>query len=280
MTDSDKKMRLPVKGEGNVKDIICSNDEMHSAALSFAEVRSLWITGNIVSAIENFRERGAVADVRKLYAAYLWLKNEIINLGPEYTQQMNLFNTVFLSMIEERGEVDSDIYISVLRDSSEYHFFNSLVGKSPVAETEKISPESPAGDELSSGNEEVEKSITLHDILYSPGKKPADCSMEIWKDLIRKHFEPIDDEELFINESRKVIKRLKAVKEKELFHLEMAAVFAIEWLSSRRSLSLDSKDYAEKLMELMAGSGALWRKLHEEYIIIIKKPSSEKRASR
>jgi hypothetical protein len=280
VTDSDEKLNLPANHPGRGKDIICSKDERKAASSVFAEVKNLLITGNIVSAIENFRERGVNADLGRLYAAYQWLKDEIIDLGPEYTQQMNLFNTVFLSMIEERGEADSDIYVSVLKDSSEYHFFNSLVGKSPVPEIENYSSESENKNKDSTEKNKAEKIITLNDILYSSKEKPAHYSIESWKELIHRHFEKISDETLFLNESKKVVKRLTAIKEKEPFHLELAAVYVLEWLSVRSSLSLDSKDFAMKLMEIMADSGSLWKRLQHEYQIIIRKPSSEKRAPR
>jgi hypothetical protein len=35
-----------------------------------------------------------------------------------------------------------------------------------------------------------------------------------------------------------------------------------------------------KLMEILADSGPLWKRLHREYQLIIRKPSSEKRAPR
>jgi hypothetical protein len=280
VTNSDKKMNLIVNDSGRGRDIICSKEESKAAASVFAEVRNLLITGNIVSAIENFRERGVNADLGRLYAAYQWLQDEIINLGPDYTQQMNLFNTVFLSMIEERGEADSDIYISVLRDSSEYHFFNSLVGKSPVPEIGNYSSESEGKNEIPQDKKKAEKIITLNDILYSSDRKPALYSIESWEDLIRKHFEKFNDENTFVSESKKIIRRLTAIKEKEPFHLELAAVYTIEWLSVRSSLSLESKDFAMKLMDIMAESGSLWKRLHREYKLIIKKPSLKKRASR
>ncbi len=280
MSDSDKKLKLPSNDPDKGKDIICSKDERKVAASVFAEVRNLLVTGNIVSAIENFRERGVNSDLDRLYAAYQWLKDEIIYLGPGYTQQMNLFNTVFLSMIEERGEADSDIYISVLRDSSEYHFFNSLVGKSPFPEIENYSSESEKKNKNSSEKNKAEKIITLNDILYSSKEKPAHYSIESWKELIHRHFEKISDETLFLNESKKVVKRLTAIKEKEPFHLELAAVYVLEWLSLCRFVSIESKDFAMKLMEILADSGPLWKRLHREYQLIIRKPSSEKRAPR
>ena len=278
MNDSDKKMKLTAGDPDRSKDIICKKEERKAPASLFSEVRNLWITGNIVSAIENFREKGASADLGKLYAAYQWLKDEIIDLGPDYKQQMNLFNTVFLTMIEERGEADSDIYISVLRDSSEYHFFNSLVGKSPVPEIENYSSESEGKDEAPTEKKKEDKVVTLNDVLYSSKDNPAHYSIESWKELIHRHFEKISDESVFVNESKKVIKRLTSIKEKEPFHMELAAVYALEWLSLCSSVSLESKDFAMKLMEIMADSGPLWKRLHREYQLIIRKPSSKKRA--
>lgn len=269
MTDSDKKgIIVPEKhccnpvAELQKPDMVSLNDLL-------GEVRKLWITGNIAAAIEGFREKGADADLGKLYHAYLWLRDEIRTRGADYEQQLNLFNTVFLSIIEDRGAVETDLYVSVLRDSPEYRFFSDHVKKEYAVKNmdhaEIIEPPDVSV--------KPEKKISLRDILCLDDWSLGKCDIELWNRLIHEHFDPIIDEKVFIAETGKIIKKVKNIKPREPFHFELLIVYAIERLSSFKSLAVESKDYAMKLVNMMSGSGDIWQKLHKEYLAIIRKPS-------
>jgi hypothetical protein len=233
------------------------------------EVRKLWIAGNISAAIEGFRERGAHADLGKLYHAYLWLKDEIRARGSDYEQQLNLFNSVFLSVIEERGAIETDLYVSVLKDSPEYRFFSDHVKKLPAVGKSELF-EIVASQHVSA---EPEKKVTLKDILYSDDESFKNCSIELWNRLLHEYFDPIIDEKLFIAESGKIINKVKNKEAREPFHFELLIVYAIERLSAFKALSVESKDYAMKLVNMMSGSNKIWQRLHREYLLIIRKPS-------
>ncbi len=269
MSDSDIK-NVIVSKELNRNALAASGKtDLTSVNDLLLEVGRLWVTGNIVSAIERFREKGADTDLGELYQAYLWLRGEISIKGADYEQQLNLFNTVFLNIIEERGATETDVYISVLRDSPEYRFFNdhvkniSAFGKSEQAEMA----------EPQHVSSEPEKKVTLKDILYYDDGNLKNCSIELWNRLLREYFDQFNDEKNFSAETWKIISKVKSTKLKEPFHLELLIVYSIEGLSAFKKLSVESKDYAMKLVNMMSGSGSIWQRLHKEYLLIIRKPS-------
>lgn len=269
MADSEKKSIIVPESHNRNQAPVLQKRDMLTLNDLLGEVRKLWIAGNISDAIERFREKGVHADLGKLYHAYLWFRDEIIIQGSDYEKQLDLFNTVFLSIIEERGATETGLYVSVLRDSPEYRFFSDHVKKSSVDQNRDQVEiiETPAAAA------EPEKRVTLKDILYSDDVKLKNCDIELWNRLLHKYFVQFDDEKVFISESGKIINKVKNIKLREPFHLELLIVYVIERLSAFKLLSVESKDYAMKLINMMSGSGNIWQKLHKEYLLIIRKPS-------
>ena len=269
MADSEKKSIIHPEGNNRNPAPVLQKRDMVTLNDLLGEVRRLWVEGNISAAIERFREKGAHADLGKLYHAYLWFRDEIIIQGPDYEQQLNLFNTVFLTIIEERGATETDLYVSVLKDSPEYRFFSDHIKKLPAVQNR----DRVKSVELLDVPVKPEKKITLKDILYSDEIKLKNCDIELWNRLLHDYFDQFNDEKVLIAESGKIINKLKNIKAKDPFHFELLIVYTIERLSAFELLSVESKDYAMKLVNMMSGSGNIWQRLHKEYLLIIRKPS-------
>lgn len=269
MADSEKKNIIVSENHNRNQAPVLLKRDMVTLNDLLGEVRKLWIAGNISAAIERFREKGLHADLGKLYHAYLWLRDEIIIQGPDFEQQLNFFNTVFLNIIEERGATETGLYISVLKDSPEYRFFNDHVKNSAALQIgDQIEITGPSVVPV-----EPEKRITLKEILHSDEGGLKNCSIELWNSLIHDYFAVVKDEKTFAAESEKIIDKVKSIKTGEHFHLELLVIYSIERLSGFKSLSVESKDYAMKLVNMMRGSKNIWQKLHKEYLSIIRKPS-------
>jgi len=269
MGDCEKKNIIVSKEIfGDDESALVKTDQASVSDL-LGEVNRLWIAGNIASAVERFREKGAHADLERLYQAYLRFRDEILIHGEEYVQQLNLFNSVFLNIIEERGGTESDLYVSVLKDSQEYRFFNDHVKNGGALQNRDHVKIIESPDVLV----KPQKRLTLKDILYSKDGSLQNCGIELWRSLLHEYFDEVNDENIFVAETGKIINKVKSLKAGEPFYLELLIVYSIQRLSLFKSLSVESKDYAMKLVNMMRGRGNIWQKLHREYLVIIRKPS-------
>lgn len=239
-------------------------------AISSAEialVRQSLSEGRISAAINHFRNISLTAPLPVLFDIYTGIKHEMISADEETQKRFSAFNDLFLRMLEESGETDNGIYRSLLRDSSEFTYLNSLFsGKIPVSRPEK--PQKIKQPATVTPKPEI---ITLKKIMTAKAESLLLFDISRWYDLVHEHLASTETETLFIKKSAQLINFIVSVESRELFHLELVIVYVFEKLGDYRELTVKSKDFARQAMDLMTDREPLWSKLHKQYLEIIRK---------
>ena len=243
-----------------------------SAVLSkpvLKEIKNFWIAGNVALAIEKFHQGSLGADIPRLHDAYLWLRGEIDALGEEFVQQADLFNHVFLRIMEQRGETENPFYKEVLRDSREYKILSSLID----IERNALIEERPSAllDEEARmiSPPPVEKS--LKKILDDNSLSLKDYDMVQWCTIIEEHMNDYTREDSFVKRCRVIIKNISRREDRADYHLELMIVYCFERLSAFKKLTVDSKSFAMDALNMMTSRKEIWGSLHKEYLNIIRK---------
>jgi len=223
--------------------------------------------GKISEAMNHFRRISISAPLPLLYNVYTELKHEMTSADDDSRKKFGVFNDLFLRMLEERGETGNGIYRSLLRDSHEFTYLNSLFsGKRPAIEIE-----APGETIEPPVIEKKPPRITLKKIISSKTGSLLLFDISTWYDLVHEFLEPAGDEESFVKKCRQVLNFTAPHRERELYHLELVIAYAFEKLGSYKVLSVRSKDFAMEALNLLTDREPLWSKLHGEFLEIIKK---------
>lgn len=233
----------------------------------FGELKETWTPSEFRFAIEKFRQNAPAIPVPRLYDAYRWVKEQIDITDDALSKQFYIFNELFLRELEGRGENNGEIYTSVLRDSSEYKYLRELFRKDEPAEN-KPEPEISEETEIP---EKIVKKITLKELLSGKDRSLHEIDIETWRKLVDEHFMGIKSEDIFVKECSGVVNRISRISAKEHFHLEIIIICSFEKLLLFKKLSVNSKDFAMKLLNMAADNKSLWGILHKEYLEIIRK---------
>lgn len=233
----------------------------------FGSLKTSWTTGEFKSAIEKFRKNAPGIPLPRLFDAYCWVKQQIDPSDEVLDKQFLVFNELFLRTLEERGESGTEIYTKVLRDSSEYKYMKELFHRD---DTEQEKPEPEVIPEKITPEKKI-KIITLKDILSEKNKSLIEFDIESWRKLVDEHFKGIKNEEPFVKDCSGIIARINRISEQEQYHLEIIIIIAYEKLLLFKKLSVKSKDFAMRLLNLSTGNKTLWRTLNKEYLEIIRK---------
>lgn len=233
----------------------------------FALVRESLNDGKISTAINHFRNISLSVPLPELYTFYCYLKNEIILSDTEEKKKLGIINDLFLRILEEKGETEDGIYRSLLRDSSEYMYLNTLF--SGKIQTEF--PDEPVTVEKPVEVEEKPEIITMKKILSSKCKDLLEYDIQTWYDIVHEYFYNTSDETAFVKKSARVINYVTTLENRELFHLELIIVYTIDRLLEYKALTTKSKDFAMQAMNLMTETEPLWSRLHNKFLEIIKK---------
>lgn len=242
------------------------NNSLIPSSEIFGNLKETWSLLEFRFAIENFRMNAPSVSVPRLYDAYCWLKERIDTSDEALNKQFYVFNELFLRELELRGESSSEIYSSVLRDSSEYKYLRELFpGNKPVQEK----PE-PAVKKKTI-REKVIKKISLNEIITGRTVSLHEFDIEAWRKLSEEYFSLIKAEEIFIKECSGMINRISRIEAKESYHLEIIIIHIFEKLRLYKKPSVKSKEYAMRLLNMTADNKSLWGILHNEYLEIIRK---------
>jgi len=233
----------------------------------FGELKESWTPAEFRFAIEKFRENAPSIPVPRLYDAYRWVKEQIDITDDALSKQFFIFNEIFLRELEGRGEHDTEIYSSVLRDSSEYKYLRELFHRKPAVK-KKPEPEAVKEEIIPP---EIVKRLTLKDILSHKNSSLLEIDIETWHKLIDEHFMGIKNEDSFVKECSGVINRITKFVSREAYHMEIMIIYSFEKLLLFKKLSVKTKEYALKLLHITADNKSLWGILHKEYLEIIRK---------
>lgn len=225
--------------------------------------------GKVSDAMNHFRKVALSAPLPALYSVYCNVKHEMTNLDEDTRKKFNVFNDLFLRMLEERGETDHDIYMMLLRDSSEYRYLNTLFGDKQ-AKVKKEKPEVVAAL-IPEVKEDPPVLPALKKIISAKYISLIEFDIDTWYDLVHDHLADIKDETMFVKKCAQVINYVEPVPEREVFHLELVIVYAFERLAGYRTLTTKTKDFAMQAMNLMTEREPLWSKLHKQFLVLIKK---------
>ncbi|HPS59344.1 MAG TPA: hypothetical protein PK514_14670 [Spirochaetota bacterium] len=244
------------------------NDSLHViSSRALDPVRESLNKGKISIAMDHFRAVTLNAPLPVIFTVYSELKSEMTAAGDDSRKKFNVFNDLFLRMLEERGETSTDIYRSVLRDSAEYTYLNRLFSsKIPQDRLEK--PKKIKDAVILKPKPEV---ITLKKILSRREQSLLDFSVGTWYDLVELHLAGITEESVFVKKSSRLVRYVDSNPQKETFHLELVIAYIFERLLEYSELSTRSKDFAMQAMNLMTAREKLWSKLHGQYQEIIRK---------
>ena len=233
----------------------------------FGELKEKWTPSEFRFAIERFRENAPDIPVPRLYDAYRWVKEQVDITDDALSKQFSIFNELFLRELEGRGENNSEIYSSVLRDSSEYKYLRELFHReAPVQKT----PE-PEVIEEKTVPEEPSKKLTLKELLSHKNCSLLKIDIELWRKLVDEHFMGMKSEDAFLKECSGVINRIIRITNREPYHMEILIIYSFEKLLLHKKLSVKTKEYAMKLLNMTADNKSLWGILHKEYLGIIRK---------
>lgn len=233
----------------------------------FGKVKASWTERDFKIAINKFKQNAPSAPTPRLYDAYKWLKEQLDTEDEESNKQFTYFIEHFLRILEDRGAVNSETYSEVLRDSAEYKYLRGLF-HSDESEQEPLMIEIP--EDTVSTPAEIKK-IHLKDILNKKNISLLDIDINTWHKLIEEYLHVFKTEDLFVKNCLHVVNNIKKRTEKESYHLEIIVVYAFENLLRYKKLSLQTKDFAMQLLNLMISKGEMWSTLHKEYLEIIKK---------
>jgi hypothetical protein len=233
----------------------------------FGSIKESWSPSEFRFAIERFRENAPGIPVPRLYDAYRWVKEQVDVTDDAINKQFFIFNEIFLRELEGRGEHNTEIYSTVLRDSSEYKYLRELFYREPPVQEE---PEPVAVEDLIVP-EKPAKRLTLKELISSSNASLLGIDIESWRKLVDEHFISIRDEDLFVKESSGVMNRITKIISREPYHLEIMIIYSFEKLLLHKKLSVKTKDYAMKLLNMAADNKSLWSILHREYLEIIRK---------
>lgn len=223
-------------------------------------------SSDIKKAIERFRDSADLVPLERLYTAYRSLKELIDSFGPDFSSQSAHFNDLFLRILEERGESGGGIYRSVLRDSLEFSLLNGILmreeSEAPDHETSAAEPEI---------KETPPEKPALRQILSSKKYPLGDYGVDEWSLLVEEHLISIKDEKVFVKECSSLVARIAKRDEHSEYHVVAVIEYLFIRLSSYNKIAIESKDYAMKLLNLLSGNNAVWKRLHGEYLEIIRK---------
>jgi len=222
---------------------------------------------DLLRVIDEFKQSSPDVPLESLYTAYRRLKEFIDSCGPEFSSHSNHFNDVFLRILEERGESSNGIYRSALRDSSEFRILNSILGVERSTEPEPVPAEETVPEEAV--KEPVK--LTLKQILAAENEGLINYPADEWTALVDQHFTGKGDEKPFRRECKKLVSSLLKCKDYEDYHLVIVVDYALKRLNSYKKVETKSKEYAMELLDLLSGRGAEWKRLHCDYMEIIKK---------
>ena len=232
-----------------------------------ALVRESLSEGKVSAAMNHFRHVSLTAPLPVLFGVYTELKHEMTAADDDTRKNFSVFNDLFLRMLEERGETGTDIYRSLLRDSSEFKYLNSLFsGKLPRERLEK-----PKKIKEAVIIKEKPVIITLKKLMSSKAESLLMFDISRWYDLVHEHLNAHEAETEFVKKCTQVINFIISVESRELFHIELPVVYIFERLLEYKTLSVKSKDFAMRAMNLMTDREPLWSKLHKQYLEIIRK---------
>lgn len=224
-------------------------------------------TSAINNAIEKFRHNSPAVPVEKLYTAYRSLKEMIDSMGPDFASQSSHFNDTFLRILEERGESESGIYRTVLRDSSEFRFLSGIFIKESIPEPER-------GAEISAENAEPDElpvKLTLKGVLADKKISLTYYSEEQWSLLVEEHFFNIADQKELVKNSGSVVIRITRRGDGSDYHGLVIVQYIFSRFKKFKKIDISSKEYAMKLMNMVSDKSEAWNRLHMDYLDIIKK---------
>ena len=232
-----------------------------------AIIRDSLDQGKISNAMNHFRMVTLNAPLPVLFHVYTELKNEMTMSDENSRKNFNVFNDLFLRMLEERGETTTETYKTLLRDSTEYTYLNGLFSsKIPRDRLEK--PKRIKEAVIIESKPEI---VTLKKILARKEQSLLEISIDRWYDLVNGHLDEVADEALFVKKSLQIVNYVYRNPKKESRHLELVIVYTFERLLEYKELSTRSKDFAMHAMNLMTAREPLWTKLHKQYLEIIRK---------
>ncbi len=223
-------------------------------------------SSDIKKAIERFSDCADLVPLDRLYTAYRSLKELIDSFGPDYSSQSAHFNDLFLRILEERGESGGGIYRSVLRDSLEFSLLNGILRR----EESEVPEQEPAAAPPEVKETQPEKPA-LKQILSSKKYLLGDYDADEWSLLVEEHFAVIEDDKALAKACSRIIPSIAKREDHQEHHLLAVVEYYFRRLHDSEEVDLGSKDYAMKLLNLLSGNTAIWKRLHGEYLEIIKK---------
>lgn len=224
-----------------------------------------WSDHEFKRAIKKFRQTAPSAPIPRLYEAYKWLKEKHDTGSIESEKNFTHFIEIFLRTLEERGATGTAVYSEVLRESTEYKFLKGLFHSDNHEPLIIKAPENKPASNV------AVKKISLKHILTGKNIPLTNFDINEWCRLVEEHFKSFHAEELFVRNCSSVINNINKRKEKETYHIEIIVVHAFDKLLSCKTLSLKTKDFSMKILNMMVDRGEIWTTLHREYLEIIRK---------
>jgi len=231
------------------------------------KTKDVWTDRDFKHAVTSFKQNAPAAPIPRLYDAYKWLKEQHNTKNLESEKHFTHFIETFLRILEERGASGTEVYSEVLRDSAEYKYLEGLFHngsnerKPLLIEAPEIKPVTPP----------VIKKISLKDIISKKSIPLLSIDINEWHRLVNEYFRVFHNEEEFVKNCSSIINAVNKRSDKEDYHIEIIVVYTYDKLLSHKKLSLKTKDFAMKILNLMIDRGEIWKSLHKEYLEIIKR---------
>lgn len=245
------------------------NTDLIPAPELLGKINSSWTEKDFKFAIKKFRQNAPSAPIPRLYDAYRWLKEQIDKDDAESDKQFTRFIEHFLRILEERGAAQSEIYSEVLRDSAEYRYLKNLF-HSDEPEHETVQAEITEKP-VKKAPPALIKKLSLKEILLKKNIQLSAIDNKEWSKLVSEHFENFKAAESFEKNCTSLVKNISRRSDIEPYHTEIIVSYAYDRLLKYKTLTLKTKDFAMKLLNLMTNRGETWNRLHKEYLEIIRK---------
>ncbi len=231
------------------------------------KTKGVWTDHDLKHAISKFKQNAPAAPIPRLYDAYKWLKEQHNTNDEESEKHFTHFIETFLRILEERGASGTEVYSEVLRDSAEYKYLEGLF-HNDTNERKPLKIEVP---EIKPAVPKEIKKISLKDIISKKSIPLLSIDINEWHRLVNEYFRTFHSEEEFVKNCSSIINAVNKRADKEDYHIEIIVVYTYDKLLSCKTLSLKTKDFAMKILNLMTDRGEIWKSLHKEYLEIIKR---------